>query len=103
MPHLRPLLATLALSLTLPLSAATEEIYQDETPHKVEGAADFRDYIKDFSTKDKDGALFWFRLEPGATLTLDAELSKATLCIETAGTPDNPATLVFADKFKTKA
>lgn len=95
MPLLRPLLATLALSLTLPLSAATDEIYEDETPHKVEGDGEFKDYITDFLTKDKEGALFWFRLEPGATLTLDAGLSKATLRIETAGTPDNPATLRF--------
>ena len=92
---LRPLLATLALSLTLPLSAATDEIYEDETPHKVEGDGEFKDYITDFLTKDKEGALFWFRLEPGATLTLDAGLSEATLRIETAGTPDNPATLRF--------
>ena len=92
---LRPLLATLALSLTLPLSAATDEIYEDETPHKVEGDGEFKDYITDFLTKDKKGALFWFRLEPGATLTLDAGLSEATLRIETAGTPDNPATLRF--------
>ena len=41
---LRPLLATLALSLTLPLSAATSEIYVDEKPHEVEGSGYFTDH-----------------------------------------------------------
>lgn len=95
---LRPLLAILALSLTLPLSAATSEIYVDEKPHEVEGSGYFTDHIKDFSTKDKEGALFWFRLHPGASLTMDVGLLNATLRIETAAGPEKPATLIFTDE-----
>lgn len=98
MPLLRPLLATLALSLTLPLSAATSEIYVDEKPHEVEGSGYFTDHIKDFSTKDKEGSLFWFRLHPGASLTMDVGLLNATLRIETAAGPENPATLIFTNE-----
>lgn len=98
MHHLRPLLAILALSLTLPLSAATSEIYVDEKPHEVEGSGYFTDHIKDFSTKDKEGSLFWFRLHPGASLTMDVGLLNATLCIETAAGPENPATLIFTNE-----
>lgn len=95
---LRPLLTTLALSLTLPLSAATSEIYVDEKPHEVEGSGYFTDHIKDFSTKDKEGSLFWFRLHPGASLTMDVGLLNATLRIETAAGPENPATLIFTNE-----
>ena len=98
MHHLRPLLATLAISLTLPLSAATSEIYVDEKPHEVEGSGYFTDHIKDFSTKDKEGSLFWFRLHPGASLTMDVGLLNATLRIETAAGPEKPATLIFTDE-----
>lgn len=100
---LRPLLAILALSLTLPLSAATSEIYVDEKPHEVEGSGYFTDHIKDFSTKDKEGSLFWFRLHPGASLTMDVGLLNATLRIETAAGPENPATLIFTNKNKKNA
>lgn len=100
---LRPLLTTLALSLTLPLSAATSEIYVDEKPHEVEGSGYFTDHIKDFSTKDKEGSLFWFRLHPGASLTMDVGLLNATLRIETAAGPENPATLIFTNKNKKNA
>lgn len=95
---LRPLLATLAISLTLPLPAATSEIYVDEKPHEVEGSGYFTDHIKDFSTKDKEGSLFWFRLHPGASLTMDVGLLNATLRIETAAGPEKPATLIFTDE-----
>lgn len=95
---LRPLLTTLAISLTLPLSAATSEIYVDEKPHEVEGSGYFTDHIKDFSTKDKEGSLFWFRLHPGASLTMDVGLLNATLRIETAAGPEKPATLIFTDE-----
>lgn len=101
MPHLRPLLATLAISLTLPLSAATEEktVHIDTEPYVVPaGEKKFTDYIKDISGKDVEGALFWFRLQPGATLTINVGLLNATLLIETAAEPQNPATLVFTDK-----
>lgn len=100
---LRPLLTTLALSLTLPLSAATSEIYVDEKPHEVEDSGYFTDHIKDFSTKDKEGSLFWFRLHPGASLTMDVGLLNATLRIETAAGPENPATLIFTNKNKKNA
>ena len=98
---LRPLLATLALSLTLPLSAATKEktVHIDTEPYVVPaGEKKFTDYIKDISGKDVEGALFWFRLQPGATLTINVGLLNATLLIETAAEPQNPATLVFTDK-----
>lgn len=58
----------------------------------------FTEHIKDISGKDVEGALFWFRLQPGATLTINVGLLKATLLIETAAGPKNPATLVFTDK-----
>ena len=58
--------------------------------------------MSNLSGKDVEGALFWFRLQPGATLTMDRGLTNATLLIEIAAGPENPATLVFKDKYKNK-
>lgn len=101
---LRPLLATLAISLTLPLSAAPEEVHVDTEPYEVPAGdtKNFSDHMSNLSGKDVEGALFWFRLQPGATLTMDRGLTNATLLIETAAGPENPATLVFKDKYKNK-
>lgn len=103
---LRPLLATLAISLTLPLSAATEEktVYKDTEPYVVPAGKTkkFTDHISNPSDYDVEGSYFWFRLQPGATLTMDRGLTNATLLIETAAGPENPATLVFKDKYKNK-
>lgn len=100
MHHLRPLLAILALSLTLPLSAAPEEVHVDTEPYEVPAGdtKNFSDHMSNLSGKDVEGALFWFRLQPGATLTMDRGLTNATLLIETAAGPENPATLIFTNE-----
>lgn len=69
---------------------------------RQETQKNFSDHMSNLSGKDVEGALFWFRLQPGATLTMDRGLTNATLLIEIAAGPENPATLVFKDKYKNK-
>lgn len=98
---LRPLLATLALSLTLPLSAATEEktVYVNTEPHVVPAGEkkNFTEYIKKPQDYDVEGSFFWFRLEDNAILKLNLPggCRHATVCIETAADPDHPAEVHF--------
>ena len=105
MPHLRPLLATLAISLTLPLSAATEEktVYKDTEPYVVpaEKTKKFTDHISNPSDYDVEGSYFWFRLEDNTKLVFDMPdgCRYATVCIETAADPDHPAELHFLEGY----
>lgn len=102
---LRPLLATLALSLTLPLSAATEEktVYKDTEPYVVpaEKTKKFTDHISNPSDYDVEGSYFWFRLEDNTKLVFDMPdgCRYATVCIETAADPDHPAELHFIEGY----
>ena len=98
---LRPLLATLALSLTLPLPAEIEKkIHVDTEPHVIHSGdpQDLSDHIEEPYKCDTKDSLFWFRLEAGATLNIDAGLELATVRIETAAPPNNAASLVFAER-----
>lgn len=102
---LRPLLATLALSLTLPLSAATEEktVYVNTEPHVVPAGEkkNFTEYIKKPQDYDVEDSFFWFRLEDNAILKLDLPggCRHATVCIETAADPDHPAEVHFISEY----
>lgn len=100
MHHLRPLLAILALSLTLPLSAATEKtIHVDTEPYVVLAGEKkkFTEHIKKPQDYDVEGSFFWFRLEDNAILKLNLPggCRHATVCIETAADPDHPAEVHF--------
>lgn len=105
MPHLRPLLATLAISLTLPLSAATEEktVYKDTEPYVVPAGKTkkFTDHISNPSDYDVEGSYFWFRLKDNTKLVFDMPdgCRYATVCIETAADPDHPAELHFIEGY----
>lgn len=102
---LRPLLATLAISLTLPLSAATEEktVYKDTEPYVVPAGKTkkFTDHISNPSDYDVEGSYFWFRLEDNTKLVFDMPdgCRYATVCIETAADPDHPAELHFIEGY----
>lgn len=102
---LRPLLATLAISLTLPLSAATEEktVYKDTEPYEVPAGKTkkFTDHISNPSDYDVEGSYFWFRLEDNTKLVFDMPdgCRYATVCIETAADPDHPAELHFIEGY----
>ena len=103
MHHLRPLLAILALSLTLPLSAVASEVYVDKAPYVVPAGETnkFTDHIETPKDYDVKGSFFWFRLEDNAILVLDMPggCLRATVCIETAADPDHPAALHFINGY----
>ena len=100
---LRPLLATLVLSLTLPLSAAPEEVHVDTEPYVVPAGKTkkFTDHISNPSDYDVEGSYFWFRLEDNTKLVFDMPdgCRYATVCIETAADPDHPAELHFIEGY----
>lgn len=98
---LRPLLATLALSLTL--TAVASEVYVDKAPYVVPAGETnkFTDHIETPKDYDVEGSFFWFRLEDNAILVLDMPggCLRATVCIETAADPDHPAALHFINGY----
>lgn len=98
---LRPLLATLVLSLTL--TAVASEVYVDKAPYVVPAGETnkFTDHIETPKDYDVEGSFFWFRLEDNAILVLDMPggCLRATVCIETAADPDHPAALHFINGY----
>ena len=88
----------LALHFPLFLPAATEkEIYTQDKPYVVRGKKTFSEVTQGLNTlkHDLEGSVFWFRIEPGATLTLNnGGYQHATLCIETRAPVSNPAYVV---------
>lgn len=88
----------LALHFPLFLPAATEkEIHTQDKPYVVRGKKTFSEVTQGLNTlkHDLEGSVFWFRIEPGATLTLNnGGYQHATLCIETRAPASNPASVV---------
>lgn len=96
MPRSAFLLFTLFFPLFL--SATMEkEIHLKDEPYLVRGKKTFTQVTQGLNTLKHDLAesIFWFRLEPGAELTLNnGGYQHATLCIETRAPASNPASVV---------
>lgn len=89
----------LALHFPLFLPAATEEkeIHLKDEPYLVRGKKTFKQVATGVNALkyDRVESVFWFRLEPGAELTLNSGgYQYATLCIETRAPASNPASVV---------